>query len=154
MYLDYSVLAKLYPGFKVYGPYLGDDGRRRVVFKETNDGVVTRQGTSFSMSYARAIMISIEGRILSPEEEVDHRDEDRSNDHPSNLRILSKDDHDIRSRISVSKNQSNRKLVTCPACLTAFMCPMYRIKAAETKGKKPCCSRSCSSRYYGSNQYM
>lgn len=41
----------------------------------------------------RAVMSSILGRAISENEHIHHKDEDRSNDDPSNLELLTADDH-------------------------------------------------------------
>lgn len=78
-YKDASVL---YPGNTVYGPYTRkSDGRRIVVIY---DGV-NRTGKL----YAKVKLEIKLGRRLSRYEEVDHVDEDFTNDRFSNLQLLS-----------------------------------------------------------------
>lgn len=82
-------LEKFYPGCKVYGPYKTSNGRSKVIIKELSDeGKVARSGKIRSITYARSLMILKEKRILATEEEVDHVDENKSNDDISNLQIL------------------------------------------------------------------
>lgn len=148
-------LERLHPNTKVYGPYVSKaDGRSRVVFRETrSDGSVIRGGKSFSMSLARAKMTVKEGRILSQQEEVDHRDEDRTNDDIDNLQILDKIKHQYKSAGEAFVRTNNNEMVSCPNCGTDFFCDRTRFNVAAEKGKTPCCSRSCSSKLYGANQH-
>ena len=85
-----SDLEKLYPNTRVYGPYTSNqDGRQRVVFRETrDDGTVIKGGKSFSMSHGRAILTVNEGRVLHTRETADHVDENKTNDTPGNIQNL------------------------------------------------------------------
>lgn len=69
---------------RIYGPYRGKDGRCRVVHY---DGSRT-----WSESHARYVWRKLVGPI--PEGyDVDHIDGDRTNDDPSNLQLLSKQEN-------------------------------------------------------------
>jgi hypothetical protein len=65
---------------KVYGPYMYK-GRRQVTVERDD-------GSKCSMTYARFLYQEHVGRVLGPEEHVDHIDEDRLNDSIDNFQIL------------------------------------------------------------------
>jgi hypothetical protein len=132
---------------KIYGPYTSKDGRKRIVFYKSDESTA-------SMAWARAKVIAHEGRYLTDEEEVDHIDEDPTNDDISNLQILSLQEHREKSGRQTSLRTNKRTIEQCPYCSVEFECKAYRKLAAVEKNKFVCCSRSCASRLYGKNQYM
>lgn len=74
--------------------YIGKDGRKRISVKI--DGVwTTRQ-------YAKLLMEQKADRPLSRSETVDHEDNDKSNDDPNNLQILSRAKNAAKAHIGVS----------------------------------------------------
>ena len=76
------------------------DGRKYVVLYNSNkDRSVT--------SYARYLMAVKIGRYLTDEEEVDHKDEDKTNDSLDNLQILTGHENKV-------KNHEHRKAVRVP----------------------------------------
>lgn len=147
--LDFSEqLENLYPNTRWYGPYQGEYGRKYVVCRETDGSKVLKRGKSFSMAYARARMQAILSRKLTKEEEVDHVDGDCTNDRDSNLQVLATEDHKEKSSSENSRRSSKRTVERCPKCGEEFECRPSRKRAAVEKGRKPCCSRSCSSSFY------
>jgi len=87
-----SILS-LYPEFsQVTGPYIRKSDNRAVValtgFKKTT----TRQLAKVRLEVKL-------GRRLVGDETVDHRDEDKTNDAPSNLDLLSKSDNSRKSSV-------------------------------------------------------
>ena len=72
--------------------YLRQDkqGRRRV-------DLVNSEQDRTTVSYARYLVSVKEGRLLLPDEEVDHIDNDGSNDDIHNLQILSKEEHKAKT---------------------------------------------------------
>lgn len=149
-------LETFFPGNKIYGPYVSNqDGRSRMTFRERrDDGKVIKGGKSFSMSLARAKMTVKEGRILEDYEEVDHRDEDNTNDSDDNLQLLNTLVHNQKTAAEAFLSQNEKSTVSCPNCGDHFFCERSRKQAAESKGRKPCCSRHCSSALYARNQNM
>lgn len=137
-----SKIIELYGCKNVYGPYEGKDGRKRCV-------LYFEKGNTTSKSYPRLIAEAKLGRILTDNEEVDHRDTDHTNDSTDNLQVLSVDEHREKSAIENYMMQSNKELVICPNCGCAFSVTQTRLRVTDT----PCCSRSCSSQYNGVNQY-
>jgi predicted RNA-binding Zn-ribbon protein involved in translation (DUF1610 family) len=120
---------------KVYGPYLDRQQGRRIVILAYDDG--TRKTTA----YARWLMEQHLGRTLDEDEEVDHIDEDKLNDTLSNLQVLPKADHRVKS--------GTRTYVefVCPACGTTASKLASKIRHNRKQGKAgPFCSRSCAGR--------
>jgi hypothetical protein len=146
-------LEELYPNTRWYGVYRDKEGRGYVVCAEIDSsGRTPRKGKKFSMSFARAKMQAKLGRILGPDEEVDHRDTDHTNDAYHNLQVLTKGEHRRKSNTENEVLRSKYRWVNCPNCGVLFQCELYRAKIAIRKNKKPCCSRSCSASFYGANQ--
>jgi hypothetical protein len=149
-------VEQFFPNTKAYGPYISkQDGRSRITFREIrSDGLLIKGGRSFTMSLARAKMTVKEQRILDNHEEVDHRDEDKTNDSDSNLQILNTQTHCNKTIGEIFVKRNEKPLVSCPNCLSDFFCSVDQIKVAESKGRQPCCSRYCSSALYARNQNM
>jgi hypothetical protein len=86
------------------------------------------------------------GRQLCPDEHVDHKDEDKTNDVLSNLQVL-------------SAAENTRKMIanTRPKGWVTFICPVCKKEATKSardvrgnrkKGKAgPFCSRSCAGKF-------
>ena len=93
-----------------------------------------------TITYAKFLMSIKEGRILSKKEEVDHIDEDKSNDSVNNLQILTKKEN---SNKSSSKRLKRVTELTCPYCGILFVIENRNLPFR----KNPCCSRSCATKY-------
>lgn len=107
--------------------------------------LVRNDGTQTSMSYARYLMSCHLGRLLLPEEHVDHIDNDKMNDIISNYQILTKKDN-------IKKSAKGRKVVTliCPVCKLEFT----RFHNRVSHKNNPTCSRKCGSiKGHPSNNY-
>lgn len=109
------------------------DGRRRVdLFNSDTDRT--------TISYARYLVSIREGRLLSEDEEVDHRDNDLTNDHIDNLQILSAIEH----RKKTSDNRIKRRQYlsfVCPVCGESFQRDRWKL---SPNTKEPKCSRKCA----------
>ena len=127
----------LYDNCNILGPYLHSDnsGRKFVIIIYANR---TRKTTS----YARYLMECYLNRELEEWEEVDHKDENCSNDSLDNLQIL-------------TGKQNKQKTANTP--MYEFICPVCEIEAEveyrvykrnQLKlGKKgPFCSKSCAAK--------
>jgi hypothetical protein len=78
-----SELSKLYgETVVVWGPYVCSDGRRRVDVKTSS------HPNGITYQYAKVLLELKLGRRLSQGETVDHKDEDKTNDTPDNLQVL------------------------------------------------------------------
>lgn len=98
------------------------------------------------MTYAKYLMCVHLGRMLNRDEEVDHIDEDKTNDVISNLQILTRAQN-------TAKNLEHRKnlgliglraVIDCAQCLKSFVRPLKTYEKLIAEGKEPTCSRSCS----------
>lgn len=139
--MDPTLIEKilfLYPEYsKIQGPYLRKDGRKIVILYKSKKQRTTRQ-------YAKVVLEVKIGRRLLSGEEVDHIDEDHTNDDPNNLGILSK-------RQNIQKALKNKHglpfLTECPNCGIQVRRPKSRVT------RRNFCSNSCRSLFYGANQY-
>lgn len=118
------------------GPYLGKDGRRRmwVTYQDNSKKIIT---------YARFLMEEKIGRILLPEETVDHIDRNKLNDTIGNLRIVDRIQHVI--------DDSKRVRLVSIACVRCGKMAKKRGRDlqhnAKLKKAGPFCGRSCAGKY-------
>ena len=91
----------------------------------------------------RVLMENKLGRFLEPWEQVHHKDEDKKNDDPGNLEVLTAKAHARHH----SKTVSNISLV-CPTCNKGFSLKphSYRLRAKRNASGLIFCSRSCSTK--------
>lgn len=75
----------------VWGPYPCRDGRQRIDIKPKS------ASRSTTHQLARVVMEVKLGRRLTPDETVDHIDDDKTNDSPENLQVLSLADNARKS---------------------------------------------------------
>ena len=130
---------------KVYGPYTRKDGRQ-VVIKIWDEGRTTQ-------SYPRYLMELHLGRELLPEEEVDHIDNDFSNNVIENFQLLSKKENRIKE---MERPHRKRKLFKgiCSICGAMFEKYLNEVAHNRRKGKAgPFCSRKCAGIYSTNKQY-
>lgn len=85
------------------------------------------------------------GRPLSTDEHVHHRDENKTNNDPENLEVLSKADH-CREHFGTGRTFVERD---CSCCGTRFDVELKRSNEAKKRGRELFCSRSCASRDAG-----
>lgn len=81
---------------------------------------ITKKRTT--VSYARYLMAVSEKRILNKNEQVDHMDEDKTNDILSNLQILTQIANTRKSVIDRNRTQKMVEL-KCPSCDSIFIKP-------------------------------
>ena len=98
-----------------------------------------------TISYARYLMSVKEGRILEDYEEVDHIDNDKSNDNIDNLQILSLDENKLKYATSSHIGVTMVKL-KCPNCGRIFS-KEKRNTHLDKKGKCTSCCRSCAGQF-------
>ena len=94
----------------------------------------------FTTSYARYLMSVHLGRYLNEDEEVDHIDNDKSNDVIENLQILSRQNN-IRKQ--ASKVGKKRVRYECPVCENIFDVRKGLSHLVVKTKKSMTCSRTC-----------
>ena len=123
---------------KTNGPYLGKDGRYRIILK-FNDG--TKKG----MSYPKYLMEIHLERYLEKDETVDHIDGNPLNNELSNLRVLNRQEHCSNDCI-----RNNSIIVTCTYCGKTFEIEGSKINSRNRRDRHQSgyfCSRRCSGKY-------
>lgn len=123
---------------KTYGPYLGKDGRYRIVLKK-NDG------SKQTLSYPKYLMEMHLERYLEENETIDHIDGNPLNNELSNLRVLSRQEHCSNDCV-----RNNPITVTCTYCGKTFKIDGNKISSRNRKDRHLSgyfCSRKCSGKY-------
>ena len=121
---------------KIYGPYTRKDGRQVII--KSDAGVKTTQ------SYPRYLLELHLGRPLLSSEEVDHIDNDPTNNEISNLQLLSLKENRVKE---MNRPHRKRKLFQgiCSICGNPFEKYLNQVLANKKKGKDgPFCSRKCA----------
>jgi hypothetical protein len=120
---------------KVYGPYKNRQNRRHVIIYFTDGSKITK-------SYARYLYEREYGPVPDGFE-VDHIDNDKTNDVLSNFQLLPISENRRKSVIPALKY-----LGTCGICGSSFERTMRQVRANWNKGKSgPFCSRSCAGKH-------
>jgi len=96
---------------KIYGPYTRKDGRKHVIHY---DGKTRR-----TQSYPRYLMEQKLGRELEILEQVDHKNEDHTDDNVENFQILTQGDNNRKSFKEQGRSAKWLSFV-CPECNTNF----------------------------------
>ncbi|KAM9950982.1 hypothetical protein ACTFIT_009739 [Dictyostelium discoideum] len=89
------------------------------------------------------------GRLLSPNEQGDHIDEDRTNDDISNLQILTAEENRIKSeryRRLLKEKGGVYFDFNCPLCGAPKRILAKNYLARMETGTPPTCSKSCSAK--------
>lgn len=99
--MDKEKLLGLYPGYtSVLGPYSRQDGRQHIVLNNSNASKGTK-GKTKTISYPKAIIEAELGRLLTDNEEVDHCDNDKTNNNNGNFQILTKTNNRIKQQVHI-----------------------------------------------------
>jgi len=99
-----------------------------------------------SISYARWLMCIKVGYIISANYEIDHIDRNNSNDDITNLQILTKEKH----RLKTSKENSTGRTgdwLTCEVCGKLF----FKAKYNQRAKKRIICGRKCNGKLSSAN---
>ncbi len=81
------------------------------------------------------------GRLLESWEDVHHRDENKLNDDPNNLEVLTKSEHTKLHRPAIEK-----EALVC-ACGNIFYLRPCERRLREKRNKTLSCSRKCGTKY-------
>lgn len=108
--------------------YVGKDHRKRV-------SLFSKTGNSKWISYARYLWEEAYGTIPNGYE-VDHINNDKTDDRLENLQLLTREDN--IKKMLLSRKKSIVKLI-CPICKKEF----YFEKRNLSTRPNPCCSRQC-----------
>ena len=134
MQLEYPYSEKWNKGYLV----TNTENRRNVVLYNSH----TDRST---VSYARYLMSVHLGRFLEKHEEVDHIDNDKTNDTIENLQILTREENTAKNNRFIFKKQYSYMNFKCPVCLGIVKKRRGNTQAVNVhKGKITCCSRDCS----------
>lgn len=127
-----------YAGLILRGPYWHKRLGRRVV-QLFEQGV---RNPKLTLAYARYLMSVKEGRLLTADEEVDHKDGNRQNDDISNLQILTSAQH--LAKTSMDKRKSREFVrMECPTCGKVFVKSKSTSFIARFRTEYNVCSRKC-----------
>ena len=99
--------------YKAGYTHVSSEGRRYITLRKFNGGI---DGTS----YARYLMSVKLGRFLTNQEEVDHIDENRTNDDINNLQILTPEQNREKQRLHYINNVQQKFDLECPNCGKSF----------------------------------
>lgn len=123
---------------KSFGPYLGKDGRYRIILKLNN-------GSNKTVSYPKYLMELHLGRYLEENETIDHIDGNPLNNDLSNLRVIDRKEHAYNDAI-----RNDKLIVTCAYCGKSFEIDgnkLYNRNRTDRHQSGYFCSRSCSGKY-------
>lgn len=121
--------------------YLNPDetGRNKVLFTDVSGKIVG------GMSYARYLVCVHLGYILSSDLEVDHVDDDKTNDVLSNLQILTKQENILKQHYKYIMTEQVCYGFCCAHCETYFILTERDVKMRLARNVEHAfCSRSCS----------
>lgn len=102
-----------YDDYYLYVIYHKGEGRRYACLVSIKEGKKKRK----TISYARYLMSVKEGRILNPNEHVDHKDNNKMNDSIDNLQILTLSENNKKEGKRHGKAMVELK---CPNCGVIF----------------------------------
>jgi hypothetical protein len=121
-----------YENCKVLGPYKRSDGRQHVCIF-----ILDKWKT---ISYPKFLMEKKLGRYLTKNETVDHKDNNKLNNHIDNFQILTR-----KENIQKSHPKTKWYYFKCPVCKKETRKPLSQIKRSIKKHcKGPYCSHHCA----------
>lgn len=94
-----------------------------------------------TISYARYLMSIKLGRFLEKWEQVDHIDNDKTNDTIENLQILTTRENNVKQG---KYKGTQMVLLKCPVCMIEFSKPKRKTTIFTHHTKFTCCSRECA----------
>lgn len=138
--LEYPYNTLWNNGYIVINP----EGRRNVV-------LFNSQIDRSTVSFARYLMSVKLGRFLTDQEEVDHIDDNKTNDDPNNLQILTPEQNREKQRLHYINNVQQKFELVCPNCGCNFSLTEREMNGRFIQIRKNAslgliyCSSSCSS---------
>ena len=122
---------------KVHGPYERRQDKRNVVV------ILYLDGTRTTKSYARYLMEKHLQRELDHTEDVDHINNDKTDDRIENLKVVYRSDN-IRKSVIADEKQAKIFYFICPICLKPASKSYASVKGNWDKNKSgPFCSKEC-----------
>lgn len=129
--------SKWSKGYLVVNP----ENRRNVILFNSDSDRTT-------VSYARYLMGIKLGYEVPDHLEVDHIDNDKTNDDINNLQLLTPEQNRLKQEYHFTMNQVNLGF-HCAYCDTPFILPEREVKERiRTGGELAFCSRKCGSLYH------
>lgn len=129
--------SKWRKGYLVVNP----QNRRNVLLFNSNFDRTT-------ISYARYLMGVKLGYEVPSEYEVDHIDDDKTNDDINNLQLLTKEQNRLKQEYHFTMNQVNLGF-HCAYCDTPFILTQREVKMKiKAGGELAFCSRECGGKYH------
>lgn len=136
---------------KLQHPYTSDfkkgyltttsEGRKSITLVR-NDGFVT------SVSYARYIMATHVGYYIPDGFEVDHKDNDRTNDDINNLQLLTPEQNRLKQALRAEEEKEYRGY-ECAYCGISFLITFSEAKKRMSQGVVYAfCGRSCAAKLH------
>lgn len=99
------------------------------------------------ISYARYLMGVKLGYFVPDDLEVDHKDDDKTNDDINNLQLLTGEENRLKQQYRYVMNQTNYGF-HCACCETPFILTEREVKNRLYKGVEYAfCGRSCAANY-------
>lgn len=135
---DENLLDFLNQSFNfVLGPYSKDNGRQFVII---HDAIFTK-----TLTYPRYLWMMHHQQLIPDGYEVDHIDNDFTNNTISNLQLLTTTDNNLK-RDKVLGYNSSGYTFNCPVCGTQRTIPQWIYNQNQVKKgcPGPYCSKSCS----------
>lgn len=129
--------SNLYNGYKIYGPYIGGDGRYRLILR--------KDGKNRTLSYPKYLMEIYLGRRLFYWETVHHIDGDFTNNNIDNLEVKERRKHSSDDAIRLSDQEFR-----CPVCNKRFILKGKQVgclisnRQRGTAKTGPYCSKKCA----------
>lgn len=110
--------------------------------------LVNNDGDRTTISYARYLMGVKLGAIVSSDFEVDHKDDDKTNDDINNLQLLTKLENSLKENERYRIHEQVRYTLHCTNCESPFILTEreWKMRVAQNL-VNICCSRSCSGQY-------
>lgn len=139
-------IESLYPyeDYNVYTHFHKGKGRMYVTLKPSN-AKERKNKSNKIMTYARYLMSTSIGRELTNTEEVDHIDNDKTNDVLSNLQILTPEENNIKQGLL----KGHRMLILkCPYCGIMFEAEKRKSHVVPSVHRDfTACSQYCSLKF-------